>query len=128
MVRFLNVLAIAALVGSALFAYSVKYETIFRAEEIVQLKQQIKAEDDSIAMSRAEWEHVSRPERIEALADEFLDLQQPLLTQIVPIAALPSKGVKDDPVGRKLDALSLANPTNTPVDLTPTGQTTPAAH
>jgi cell division protein FtsL len=92
MVRFLNVLAIAALVGSALYAYSIKYETIFRAEEIVQLHQQIKSEDDSIAMLKAEWEHVSRPERIEALADRCLDLQQPSLRQIVPIAALPEKG------------------------------------
>jgi cell division protein FtsL len=126
--RVLNVLAIAALVGSAIYAYSIKYETIFRAEEIVQLRQQIKSEEDSIAMLRAEWEHISRPERIEALADQFLSLQQPSLRQIVPIEALPDKGVKDAAVGSKPDALSLADPTNTPQAPNAGAQTTPATN
>ena len=104
MVRLLNVLAIATLVGSAIYAYSIKYETIFRAEKIVQLRQQIKSEEDSIAMLRAEWEHVSRPERIEALADQFLTLQQPTLRQIVPIQALPDKTIDATPAP-KPDAL-----------------------
>jgi len=128
MVRFLNVLAIIGLVGSAIYAYSIKYQTIFRAEEIVQLKQQIKSESDAIGMSRAEWEHVSRPERIEALANQFLNLQQPSLTQIVPIDALPEKGAKDDLIARQLEALGLANPTNTPRDPSATGQTTPSTN
>ena len=29
MVRILNILAIAALIGSAIYAYSIKYDTIF---------------------------------------------------------------------------------------------------
>jgi cell division protein FtsL len=120
MVRFLNVLAIAALVGSALYAYSIKYETIFRAEEIVQLHQQIKSEDDSIAMLKAEWEHVSRPERIEALADQFLDLQQPSLRQIVPIAALPEKGANG--MAKPPDS---ADQTHTPRDPNVGAETTP---
>ncbi len=125
MVRILNVLAIAALVGSAIFAYSIKYETIFRAEEIVQLHQQIKSEEDSIAMLRAEWEHVSRPERIEALANQFLDLQQPSLRQIVPIEALPDKKVT---TGAEPDAPEVTVPTNTPHDPVPSAQTTPATN
>jgi cell division protein FtsL len=115
MVRLLNLLAIATLVGSAIYAYSIKYETIFRAEEIVELHQRIKSEGDSISMLRAEWEHVSRPERIEALADQFLNLQQPSLRQIVPIEALPDKA-KDVATAAKPDAPSRADPTNTPAD------------
>ncbi len=125
MVRVFNVLAIAALVGSAIYAYSIKYETIFRAEKIVQLHQQIKSEEDSIAMLRAEWEHVSRPERIEALANQFLDLQQPSLRQIVPIEALPDKKAT---TGAKPDAPGLADPANTPQDPNAGDQTTPATN
>lgn len=121
MVRLLNVLAIAALVGSAIYAYSIKYQTIFRAEQIVQLHQQIKSEEDAIAMLRAEWEHVSRPERIEALANQFLDLQQPSLRQIVPIAALPDKAAIEGPVG------SLPDPANRPLNAPARGQA-PAAN
>ena len=106
MVRFLNVAAIVALIGSAIYAYSIKYQTIFRAEEIVQLRERIKSEQDSIATLRAEWEHVSRPERIEALADRFLDLQQPSLHQIVPIEALPNKNAPTDATASQPNAPS----------------------
>ncbi len=52
MIRLLNVLAIACLVGTAIFAYSVKYETIFRAEKIVQLHEKLQAETDAIGTLR----------------------------------------------------------------------------
>ena len=125
MIRLLNVLAIVALVGTAIFAYSVKYETIFRAEKIVQLREKLQQEDDQIGMLRAEWEHVSRPERIAALADQFLKLQMPAVTQIVPASGLPDKGPPHDDIGQELDALGLQNPA--PVDPTPTGQITRGA-
>lgn len=125
MVRLLNVLAIAALVGSAIYAYSIKYETIFRAEKIVQLHQQIKSEEDSIAMLRAEWEHVSRPERVEALADKFLDLHEPSLRQIVPIGALPDKKAT---TGAQPDVPGPEAPTNTPQDANAGVQTTPTTN
>lgn len=127
MVRLLNVLAIAALVGSAIYAYSIKYETIFRGEQIVRLHQQIRAEQDSIDMLKAEWEHVSRPERIEALADQFLNLQQPSLKQIVPITALPDKPTaasSDTGVG-KPDTPSQDVDSNTPRNPHMAGETTP---
>ncbi len=38
MVRLLNFFAIAALIGSAIYAYTIKYETIFHAETIVKLQ------------------------------------------------------------------------------------------
>ncbi len=125
MIRLLNVLAIAALVGTAIFAYSVKYETMFRAEKIVQLQEKLQTETDEVGMLRAEWEHVSRPERLAALADQFLDLQSPALTQIVPPSGLPDKGAPHDDIGQKLDALDLQNPANTPVDPMATGQIAP---
>ncbi len=126
MVRFLNVLAIVALIGSAVYAYSIKYQTIFYAEEIVHLQHEIRAQKDAIGMLRADFAHLSRPERIAALADRFLNMQQPSLMQIVPIDGLPEKGSKEDEIARKLEALGLAQPTNTPRDNMPDA-TTPSA-
>lgn len=128
MIRFLNVVAIAFLVGSAIFAYSVKYKTMFRAEKIVQLHEKLQTENDEIGMLRAEWEHVSRPERIEALADRFLKLENPAITQIVPPNALPDKGPPQDEIGQKLDALGLENASAAPIDPITTGQITPGTH
>jgi cell division protein FtsL len=126
MVRLLNVLAIAALVGSAIYAYSIKYETIFRGEQIVQLRQQIKSQQDSIAMLKAKWEHVSRPERIEALANQFLTLQQPSLRQIVPITALPDKAANVGAVTAKPNVPeSETTDEDTPRNPHMAGETTP---
>jgi hypothetical protein len=125
MIRFLNVMAIAFLVGSAIFAYSVKYKTMFRAEKIVQLHDKLQTENDEIGMLRAEWEHVSRPERIATLADRFLKLQNPALTQIVPPSGLPDKGPPQDGIGDKLDSLGLQNVSSTTIDPMTTGQIRP---
>ena len=118
MVRILNILAIAALIGSAIYAYTIKYETIFHAETIVKLQHEIKLEQDQIGTLRAEWGHLTRPERIQALADRFLDLQPVALNQIVRAEVLPGKAPRVDAIGRKLEALGLAEPTNTPGDAT----------
>ena len=114
MVRILNLLALVALVGSAIYAYSIKYETILHAESIAKLKHQIKSEQDTLGMLHAEWSHLTRPERIGALADRLLDLQPVALNQIVKLEAVPEKAAKVDMIGRKLEALGLAEPTNTP--------------
>ncbi|QXX74557.1 hypothetical protein [Methylovirgula sp. HY1] len=125
MVRILNVLAILALIGSAVYAYSIKYQTIFYAEQIVHLGHEIGLEKNRIGLLRADFAHLSRPERIAALADRFLDMQEPTLMQIVGIDGLPEKGPKDDEIGRKLEALGLAQPTNTPRDTGPDPTTPP---
>jgi cell division protein FtsL len=116
MVRVLNILAIAALIGSAIYAYTIKYETTFHAETIVKLQHEIKLEQDQIGTLRAEWAHLARPERIQALADRFLDLQPIALNQVVRAEALPGKAPGVDAIGRKLEALGLGNQTNTPGD------------
>jgi cell division protein FtsL len=118
MVRILNIFAIAALIGSAITAYTIKYETILHAETIVKLQHEIKLEQDQIGTLHAEWAHLTRPERIQALADRFLDLQPVALNQIVRAEVLPGKAPRVDAIGRKLEALGLAEPTNTPGDAT----------
>jgi len=127
MVRFLNLLAVLALIGSAIYAYTIKYETIFHAERIVKLKHEIKAEEDQIATLRAEWSHLTRPERIQALADKFLDLQPVSLRQIVSADALPARTAKTDGIGDKLEAMGLAEPANTPGDAAAAAAITPSS-
>ena len=129
MVRMLNIFAIAALIASAIYAYTIKYETIFHAETIMKLQHQIKGEQDKIGMLRAEWAHLTRPERIQALADKFLDLQTIALSQIVSTESLPGKAPRVDAIGRKLEALGFAEPANTPSNssiVDPAASATPA--
>jgi len=120
--RYLNVLAIGALIGSALYAYSIKYETILFSEQIVKVEHSIEREQDRIAALRAEWAYVTRPERLQALTDKHLDMQQIATTQIVMSASdIPDQAPKVDTIGRKLESLGLAEPTSTPRDAKASG-------
>ena len=125
MIRFLNVLACGVLIGSAVYAYSIKYETIYRAEQIAKINHQIKSERDAIGVLRAEWGYLTRPDRLQTLSDKYLDLQATKPDQIVEFSALPDRAQKVDSIGRKLDQLGLSEPTNTPGAREPS--TTPAS-
>ena len=115
MIRFLNIVAAAALVGSAVYAYTIKYQTIYRGDQIAKLTRQIQQERDGLNMQRAEWAHLTRPDRIAPLADKYLtDLEMTRPNQIVTFAQLPDRAARGDEIGRKLEALGLAEPTNTP--------------
>src|SRR5947209_17969150 len=105
--RLLHGFAIAALVGSAVYAYSIKYETILYVEQIAKIRHQIQAEKDAISVLRAEWAHLTRPQRIEALAEKHLELQPLVLTQIVKATDLLNRAPKVDSIGRKLEAQGL---------------------
>jgi cell division protein FtsL len=123
MIRVLNFIAILALIASAIYAYSIKYKTIFRAETIATLKSEIKEQRDEIGLLRADWAHLTRPERIQSLADKLTDLQPLALTQIVRPEALPEKGAPVDKIGRELQDLGLSEPTRTPSDAAPNSAT-----
>jgi hypothetical protein len=114
--RFLNVAAVAVLIGSAVYAYSVKYETILFAEQILKTRHLIADEQDGIEKLEAEWAILTRPDRLASLADQGLGLQKLSLDQIVQPTDLPDPPPKVDSIGRKLDSLGLGEPTATPSD------------
>jgi cell division protein FtsL len=117
MVRILNVLAIVLLVGSAVYAYTIKYATLYQVEKVAKLKHELQVETDQLSMLRAEWAHVANPVRIEALADKHLGGQVMQLSQIVPVTALPDKPARGDEIGKLLD-FGLSKPTSTPSSAT----------
>jgi cell division protein FtsL len=108
MLKLLHVVAIGALISSAVYAYSIKYEATFAAEEVQRLKKRVQRERDAIAVLRAEWQHLNRPERLQALADRHLDMQPLSVTQIVRWQDVPMRGPKDDSIGRKLEDLGFS--------------------
>lgn len=116
MIRILNFIAIAALIGSAIYAYSIKYQTIFHAEQVASLKAEIKKEQDQIGRLRADWGHLTRPERVQALSEKLLPLQPMAMNQIAQAEQLPAKTAPIDTIGRKLEDLGLSQSTATPGD------------
>lgn len=127
MIKLLHIVAIGALVSSALYAYSIKYETTLQAEQLQKLKAKAQREREAIAVLKAEWQFLNRPERLQALADKHLDLQPLAIAQIVRLSDIPNRGPKVDSIGRKLEDLGLGLPTETPKDRKSNAVTTPGA-
>ena len=98
----LHILAIGALIASAVYVYSLKYQTILASEEIVKKRHLIAKEHEAINMLRAEYAHLVRPDRMQTLADKQLDMQPLALNQIVKAEDLPEPAAKVDSIGRML--------------------------
>jgi hypothetical protein len=105
MLRLLNILAILGLLGTAAWAYSIKYETIYYAEQVKKLEKRLDRERDAITVLRAEWQHINKPARLQALADRHLQLPAIQATQVTRAADLPAKPKEQDVLGAKLDQL-----------------------
>jgi hypothetical protein len=113
MLRILNVLSVLALIGSAVYAYSIKYATLYQAERMAKLTRELHSDTDEVAMLRAEWAHVAAPVRIQALADRYLGGQVMQLSQIASLSDLPDRPDRGDAIGQELLRLGLAKPIDT---------------
>jgi cell division protein FtsL len=115
-IRLLHIIAITALVASAAYAYTVKYETLYYVEQVAKLKSKVQREREIIAVLQAEWQYLDRPDRLQEAADHHLDLQPMKIQQLARLSDLPVRPEREDEIGRKLEALGLFGPTTTPKD------------
>ena len=83
MLRFVNICLVLGLVALAYVIYQVKYEARALDERIVVLQKEIGRERDTLAVARAEWSLLNRPERIERLAKKYLNLAPAQPRQLV---------------------------------------------
>jgi hypothetical protein len=105
MLRFINACLLIGLVALACVIYEMKYESRTFEEDIVALKKGIEGERDSIAVLRAEWSILNRPERLERLAAKFLNLSRAQPNQLVSLESL-----KDSDFGRRQIEASTVQP------------------
>lgn len=115
MIKIFHVVAIGALIASASYAYTIKYETLSQTSELVKLKARVHKERESIAVLQAEWQHLNRPDRLQVLTERHTDLQPLKVDQLARLQDIPNRGPRDDNIARKLEALGLGG------DETPTG-------
>ena len=119
MIRFIHIVVIGSLIASAGYAYSVKYDTLYQAEQVAKLKAKVQREREAIAVLKAEWHLLNRPDRLQAAADRHLDLQPLNVQELARLSDLPNRPPRADEIGRKLEALGLLQPTATPKDTRP---------
>jgi cell division protein FtsL len=85
MLRFINICLVVALVALAYVIYEGKYEARALDEDISGLRKDIETEQDAVAVLRAEWSLLNRPERIERLAGKYLKLAPARPQQLVTL-------------------------------------------
>ena len=85
MLRFVNICLVLGLVALAYVIYQVKYESRGLDAEIASLGKRIDEERDALAVLRAEWSLLNRPERIERLAQKYLKLAPAKPAQLLTV-------------------------------------------
>ena len=116
MLRFINICLVLGLVALACVIYQVKYQAKGLDAEIRTLNGQIDEERDAIAVLRAEWSLLNRPERIERLAQKHLKLAPAKPVQILTL---------DKVTDRDFDPARLKQETPAPAPDAPAAKSTP---
>lgn len=112
MPRIFHAIALALLIGSAVYVYKIKYDTIGLRSEVKKVEKQIAQERDLMALLRAEWQKLNNPQRIQMLADAHLDLAPMTAAQIIRWQDIPDRAAPSDVIGDKLGALGLFDQTS----------------
>lgn len=130
MIRLINLIALIALIGSATAAYTVKYETILVAEKLRKREAELQRERDAVAILKAEWQLLNRPQRMQSLAAPLGAMQPLSMRQIVRATDIPQRGPEDDKIEDLLTgSIKLPPPgkAQSPQKTATPGATTPGA-
>jgi cell division protein FtsL len=91
MVKIFNAMIVMGVLISAFFLYSLEHSTRELERQVAKLKSGISDERESIKLLNAEWSSLTRPERIQKIAEEQLKLLPMTASQIASVAELPEK-------------------------------------
>jgi hypothetical protein len=79
----MSLLAFGFLAGLVILIYDMKFETRRLENRAQFLTRSIEDEKDNVALMRAEWSHVARPEQVEKLARGLLQLEPVKSAQVI---------------------------------------------
>jgi hypothetical protein len=92
--RASDIVLIAAMVAAAAFTYKTKHEAEDRQATLRKIEQQIRFEEDTIDLLKADWSLLTQPARLQKLAQTYeteLGLQPLEAKQIVGLDEVPAK-------------------------------------
>ncbi len=94
MFRTSDIVLIAVMVSAAALTYKIKQEAEDQQSAVHKLEAQIRTEEDTIELLKADWSLLTQPARLEKLANLYqsqLNLQPVDARQIVGMDDLPAK-------------------------------------
>lgn len=104
MIRLLNFLAVFGLMAAAVYAYSTKYDTLYQSAQVSKRKTELHKERQAIAVLRAEWQLLTRPDRLQAAVERHLALEPIGTDHLARMSDLPARPDRGDEIGRLLAA------------------------
>ncbi len=97
MTKVLNALLVACVLAAGFVLYSLEHETRGLERAIAKNQKAISDEREQTKMLNAEWASLTRPDRLQKMAEEQLKLQPVTASQLVTMTDLPSK-IPEHPV------------------------------
>jgi hypothetical protein len=112
MFRTTDIVLIAVMVSAAAFTYQTKHEAEDQFAELRRIEQQIRFEEDSIDLLKADWSLLTQPSRLQRLTEIYdaqLQLQPVEARQIVELEDLPPRPIEiqdiiNEPLGGMADS------------------------
>lgn len=84
MQRSTSIFFLLALMGGFIL-FKVKYEVVEIEQKLAETKQQIAREKETIHILKAEWSHLNEPQRLQKLAEKYLDITPMKTEQIAAV-------------------------------------------
>ena len=100
MLRIINIVLACSVVVLAVWMYELKYGVRGSVTEQARIKRQIEKTKQDITLLKAEWSHLTRPKRLQALAKRHLKLERVQPRHIVregELALLPERPQPEPP-------------------------------
>jgi len=97
--RKTDALLICVMVAAAAFTYKTKHDAEAMLSEVRRLENQIRFEEDTMTVLRADWSLLTQPSRLQKLAETYkeqLGLGPVETTQIGDLAGLPPRPLTVD--------------------------------
>ncbi|MGV8938810.1 MAG: cell division protein FtsL [Allorhizobium sp.] len=92
MLKTFDVIMIAAMAGAATVTYQIKHHAENKQEEVHRLENEIRLEQDTIELLKADWALLTQPNRLERITRVYaseLKLQPTASTQLAKPVELP---------------------------------------
>ncbi len=107
-VRFVDILAVTALLGGVAWTFKVKNDSEHAFARVAALERQIEREREAIDLLKADWSLLTSPDRLERLVDRHsieLGLEQAQPKQFIRLHEIPVRlAPPQEPERHALDA------------------------
>lgn len=116
MFRTSDIVLIAVMVGAAAFTYQTKHDAENRLDAVRKIEAQIRFEEDTIDLLKADWSLLTQPSRLQKLAEAYkseLQLEPVDARQIVNLKDLPVRELTIEDITREAGSMASTAPDRT---------------